>query len=128
MELHIKKLHKKLDARGAFMEILRSEDTGPHPFGQISISIAKPGQTRGGHYHVRKHEWFYVLQGNAELVFKDEKTKEGKTIRLTDKSLRVVEMPIGVTHSFTNTGKNDLVVLIYISESYHKQDADTYKL
>lgn len=128
MQVHIKKLNKKSDVRGAFTEILRSEDTGVHPFGQISIMTAKPGQTKGGHYHTHKREWYFILKGSAKITLEDRLTHEHKTMRLTQKSLKVIEMPLGVAHSVTNLGNGELEVLIYISDPYFEKDADTFKV
>jgi UDP-2-acetamido-2,6-beta-L-arabino-hexul-4-ose reductase len=126
MRIRIKKLKELKDSRGSFIEILRSEDTGKHSFGQISLTTAKSGETKGLHFHLRKREWYCVLQGKAKVVFSDNKTHKSKSVSLDDKHLQVIEMPIGVMHSITNTGKKTLMVLVYITEPYNAKTADTY--
>lgn len=128
MKLQIKKIHVKSDPRGSFFEILRREDTGNHTFGQISISTAKPGEVKGGHYHIRKREWYFILQGKAKIEFIDRKTGEKKVISVNQKDHKVIEMPRNVAHTVTNTGKEELKILIYISESYDKKSADTFTI
>ena len=44
-------------------EMLKTKDSG-----QFSFFIAKPGVTRGGHYHHTKTEKFLVVQGEAKLI------------------------------------------------------------
>ncbi len=126
MEIRKKHLTVKKDTRGSFFEILRSEDTGIHPFGQISISTAKPGETKGGHYHLRKREWYFIVTGKAEISFWERDGSGKKMLSLEDTDMEAVEMPIGVFHSIRNIGAGELVILIYISESYDPSDPDTY--
>jgi UDP-2-acetamido-2,6-beta-L-arabino-hexul-4-ose reductase len=126
MKLGIKKIQIHKDARGTFFEVLRREDTPNHRFGQISISTAKPGESKGGHYHKKKREWYFVLEGNARIMFEDRKNKEKKIIYASDKSPKLIEMPRNVIHTVTNTGRKELKILIYITEPYNKRNADTY--
>ena len=48
------------DARGIFVEMLKTPDTG-----QFSYFTAHPGVMRGGHYHHTKSEKFLVIKGQA---------------------------------------------------------------
>jgi len=126
MKLQIKKLTVQADSRGSFTEVLRREDTGPRQFGQISITTANKGETKGGHYHKRKREWYFILQGKAKFVFRDRKTKEQRTMTLDRNSRKLIEIPANVFHSVTNIGPTELIILIYISEPYDKKDPDTF--
>lgn len=51
-------LVKHEDRRGAFVEVLKTRDSG-----QFSFFTAHPGVTRGGHYHHTKTEKFIVVKG-----------------------------------------------------------------
>jgi UDP-2-acetamido-2,6-beta-L-arabino-hexul-4-ose reductase len=53
------------DKRGIFVEILKTQNSG-----QISYFTAKPGATRGGHFHHSKIEKFLVIQGEALFRFR----------------------------------------------------------
>ena len=53
---------KYSDARGMFVEMLKTPDCG-----QFSYFTAHPGITRGGHYHHSKTEKFLVMRGRARF-------------------------------------------------------------
>lgn len=127
MKIKIKKLNVKVDNRGWFTEIIRLEDLGKNKeFGQIHISIAKPGQIKGKHYHARKTEWFCVLKGKGLLTLIDKKTSEKKKINVSEDQLKTIKIPPGIWHAIENKGNEDMYLLAYISESYNPKDPDTY--
>ena len=128
MEIFLRKRKLKEDVRGTFIEILRREDTGIHEFGQLSISTAHPGQTKGGHYHKRKREWYYLIKGNAKLTFTNRITAETKEIFLNSTERQLIEIPINVIHTTTNIGPEELILLVYITEPYYEKDPDTYTI
>ena len=57
------------DARGVFVEMLKTPDCG-----QFSFFTAHPGVTRGGHYHHSKTEKFLVIKGTARFGFRHIET------------------------------------------------------
>jgi len=59
------------DARGVFVEMLKTPDAG-----QFSFFTAHPGITRGGHYHHTKTEKFLVIKGHARFGFRHMLTNE----------------------------------------------------
>ena len=127
MKIKVKKLDKKVDSRGWFAEVIRLEDLDKHEkFGQIHISIAKPGQIKGQHYHARKTEWFCVLKGRGLLILIDKKTRQKKKIVVGEDIMVNIKIPPGVWHAIENKGKDDLYLLAYISEPFNPNDPDTY--
>lgn len=127
MRIKLKKLDIKADSRGWFAEIIRLEDLGnKNKFGQIHISTAKPGQTKGKHYHARKTEWFCVLKGKGLLILIDKKTGEKKKINVTEDNMSLIKIPPLIWHAIENNGSDDLYLLAYISESFNPKDPDTY--
>ena len=125
-KVRIKKLDIKRDERGWLSEILRSEETGNHPFGQILITTAKQGYTKGNHYHTRKTEWYCVIKGKARLVIRNIKKEKRQEITLDANSLCVVTIPPYHAHAITNIGSDDMHLLAYIDESFDPKDPDTY--
>ena len=121
-------LNIKKDSRGFFVEILRLEDLKlkNKQFGQVSISTAKPGQTKGEHYHLRKTEWFCVIKGKGLLKLIDMKSGETEKIKMSENNMVTVQIPPNVWHAISNTGKNDMYLLAYISEPYNPKDPDTF--
>lgn len=126
IKLKQKKLNKKQDERGWLAELIRGEDVYGEPFGQLLITVAKPGFTKGNHYHLRKKEWYCVIEGKGVLnVWNKEKTEKLK-IELSSDNLTLVEMPQAYFHSITNTGDSDLILLAYLNEPFNPKDQDTY--
>jgi UDP-2-acetamido-2,6-beta-L-arabino-hexul-4-ose reductase len=109
------------DDRGSFYEVLKTQNNG-----QISISTTLPGITRGNHFHHSKIEKFLVVKGKALFKFRHMITEETIEILTTEKEKRFVEVPAGYTHSFQNTGEEDLVILLWANEVFDRTQPDTY--
>lgn len=116
-------LTEHTDNRGAFVEILRTIDSG-----QFSISISKPGITRGNHYHNTKNEKFIVIKGEATIKFRHIYSDKIIEYSVSDKKLEVVDIPVGYTHNITNTGNSDMILVIWANEQFDKENPDTYFL
>jgi UDP-2-acetamido-2,6-beta-L-arabino-hexul-4-ose reductase len=108
------------DARGIFVEMLKTRDSG-----QFSFFTALPGVTRGGHYHHTKTEKFMVIKGQAKFCFRHILTDEEHILYTSEESFRIVETAPGWSHSVTNVGNDDLVALIWANEIFSKQHPDT---
>lgn len=111
------------DNRGAFVEILKTTNSG-----QFSISTSKPGITRGNHYHNTKNEKFLVIKGQATIRFREINSKEIIEYHVSDKKLEVVDIPVGYTHNITNTGSDEMILIIWANELFDKENPDTYYL
>jgi UDP-2-acetamido-2,6-beta-L-arabino-hexul-4-ose reductase len=114
-------LRPHADARGRFAEFLRSQSSG-----QLSFFTAKPGITRGGHYHHTKLEKFLVVQGSAKLRLRN--LISGELVEITAVAERpvVVEPPPGWAHDITNIGNDELIVLLWANEVFNPNAPDTY--
>lgn len=124
----IKQLNLKRDERGFVVEIVRAEDLENQnkQFGQIYISGANPGQTKGKHFHQRKTEWFCVIKGKGLLTLVDKKTHVKKEIEMGEKNMVAVQIPPNVWHTIANMDKNkEMYLLAYIDESFDPDDPDT---
>ncbi len=126
MNIEVKDLDIKKDDRGWLAEILRPEDVGVKDFGQILVTVANPGQVKGNHYHKRKVEWFCVIEGDMEVHLLDVKTGEHKVVLMGESNPVLLKILPGTSHAIKNTGDKPAVLLIYISESYDPEDADTF--
>ena len=113
-------LHKNVDERGEFVEMLKTEDSG-----QFSYFTAHPGITRGGHYHHTKTEKFLVLRGTARFGFRHMVTDERFELTTHGGSPEVVETIPGWTHDITNIGTDELVVMLWANEIYDRAKPDT---
>lgn len=108
------------DARGTFVEMLKTNDAG-----QFSYFTAHPGVTRGGHYHHSKTEKFLVIRGEASFRFRNLLTDERLTISTSGSRPEIVETVPGWAHDITNTGKEELIVLLWANEVFDRENPDT---
>ena len=111
------------DARGVFVEFLKTADSG-----QFSYFTAHPGITRGGHYHHTKTEKFLVIKGEALFRFRHVQTGETHTLRTSGGRAEVVETVPGWTHDITNVGTDELIVMLWANEIFDRTRPDTYAL
>lgn len=109
------------DARGVFVEMLKTPDCG-----QFSYFTAYPGVTRGGHYHHSKTEKFLVIKGDARFKFRSMLTEETFEIITTGEKAEVVETVPGWTHDITNIGEDELIVMLWANEIFDRENPDTY--
>tara|TARA_B100000963_G_scaffold358887_1_gene384678 strand:+ start:539 stop:1651 length:1113 start_codon:yes stop_codon:yes gene_type:complete len=109
------------DERGTFVEMLKTINSG-----QFSFFTAHPGVTRGGHYHHTKTEKFLVIKGEAQFGFRNIITNERHFLNTSEKSPEVVETVPGWTHDITNTGNDDLIVMLWANEIFNQDFPDTY--
>jgi UDP-2-acetamido-2,6-beta-L-arabino-hexul-4-ose reductase len=108
------------DQRGTFVEMLKTPDCG-----QISYFTARPGITRGEHYHHSKTEKFLVISGEAEFAFRHIETGETHTIITRGDKAEIVETVPGWTHNIKNTGKELMVVMLWANEIFDRERPDT---
>lgn len=113
------------DERGSVYELLRLAEIGGRPNGQMFVTTAKPGQSKGHHYHTRKTEWFCVVSGDGEMVIQDVETGERDAIPVTAEMPTVIKIEPGLAHALRNVGTGELVSLVYVDEVYNPSDADT---
>ena len=108
------------DARGVFVEMLKTKDSG-----QFSYFTTHPGVTRGGHYHHSKTEKFLVIKGSARFRFRHIVTDETYEVFSKDEEPLVVETVPGWTHDITNVGEKEMVVMVWANEIFDRDCPDT---
>ena len=108
------------DARGVFVEMLKTPDAG-----QFSFFTAHPGVTRGGHYHHTKTEKFLVIKGHARFGFRHMLTNEVHQLETTGDQPQIVETVPGWTHDITNIGSDEMVVMLWANEIFDRANPDT---
>jgi len=114
-------LTMNVDERGSFTEFIKTPDRG-----QISINIAKPGITKGNHWHHTKNEKFLVVSGEGVIRFRRVGGDEVIEYRVSGEKLEVVDIPTGYTHNISNTGTADLVTVMWCNEMLDPANPDTY--
>jgi UDP-2-acetamido-2,6-beta-L-arabino-hexul-4-ose reductase len=108
------------DRRGDFSEFLRLPAGG-----QVSVMTAHPGETRGGHYHHSKVEKFLVVHGEARLRFRHLMSGETAEIIAQADRPTAIETAPGWAHDITNIGSDELVALLWASETVDRTHPDT---
>jgi UDP-2-acetamido-2,6-beta-L-arabino-hexul-4-ose reductase len=114
-------LQQHQDARGAFVEMLKTPDAG-----QFSFFTAYPGVTRGGHYHHSKTEKFLVIKGQACFRFRHILTGEFCELHTSGEHSEIVETVPGWTHDITNVGDDELICLLWANEIFDPDRPDTF--
>ena len=100
-------LPQHVDHRGIFVEFLKTRDSG-----QFSFFTARPGVTRGGHYHHTKSEKFLVVKGEALFRFRHLITEEIVELHISSDNSVVVDTIPGWTHDVTNIGEDEMIVML----------------
>ncbi|WP_302788564.1 polysaccharide biosynthesis C-terminal domain-containing protein [Phocaeicola coprophilus] len=120
--------HLIKDNRGWFLKVITgTEDNIPNQTGEVYLTMGKPGQIKGGHYHPKAVEWFTVIEGNAVLRLEDINSKERIEIAMSLEDAKSVYVPNNVAHDFKNVGNTDFIVLAYTDKLYDPEDTITYK-
>ncbi len=109
------------DERGMFAEFFKSKSAG-----QMSVSTTAPGITRGNHWHHTKVEKFLVVKGTAMIRFRHIESAEVIEYTVSASDLKVVDIPVGYTHSIVNLGDDELVTIIWANEIFDPERPDTY--
>ncbi|QOF79653.1 UDP-2-acetamido-2,6-beta-L-arabino-hexul-4-ose reductase [Variovorax sp. 38R] len=109
------------DARGVFVEMLKTPDAG-----QFSFFTAHAGITRGGHYHHSKTEKFLVIKGQARFKFRHMHTGESHELVTSGDKPEIVETVPGWTHDITNIGVEEMIVMLWANEVFDRARPDTF--
>lgn len=118
-----------VDCRGNFTELVRTLNCG-----QISVNVAKPGITRGEHWHNSKWEIFIVVSGHGLIrmrrVGMDPETGQEYPVlafEVKGEQMKAVQMLPGYTHSITNLSKTEeLVTVMWANEPFDPEHPDTF--
>ena len=122
-------LRSNVDNRGSFTELIRSFDHG-----QVSINIAKPGITKGEHWHNSKWEIFMVVSGHGLIqerrIGTDPETGRDYPViefEVTGEQMKAVHMLPGYTHNIINLSPTqDLVTVMWANEGFDPKHPDTF--
>lgn len=123
------RFRSNVDNRGSFTELIRTLNCG-----QVSINVAKPGITRGQHWHNSKWEIFIVVSGHGLIQERqigiDPETKQPYPViefEVTGEQVRAVQMLPGYTHNIINLSKTeDLVTVMWANEPFDENHPDTF--
>ena len=120
--------HLISDERGWFLKaITGKEDNLPPHTGEVYLTMGKPGQSKGGHYHPEAVEWFTIIEGCAVLKLEDIYTHEQREIEMSLEKAITVFIPNNVAHIVVNISDKDFILLAYTDKLYDPADTIAYK-
>lgn len=111
------------DSRGSFLEIFREETLGVR-FVQANHSRSVAGVLRGLHWHRRQADAWYVLEGHAQAMLADLRTRTSEPavvpVDLIGGEPKVLYIPPGVAHGFLAVTDVDLIY--WVTDYYDASD------
>jgi dTDP-4-dehydrorhamnose 3,5-epimerase-like enzyme len=117
------------DDRGWFLKAITGKEEGlPSHTGEVYLTLCKPGQAKGGHYHPESVEWFTVIEGEAILKLEDIETHERLDIEMSLEKAITVFIPNNVAHIVVNNSDKDFILLAYTNKLYDPADTIAYKI
>lgn len=117
------------DGRGWFLKaITGTEENIPSHTGEVYLTMGKPGQAKGGHYHPEAVEWFTIIEGSAILKLEDIETHERRDIEMPFEKALTVFIPNKVAHIVVNDSENDFILLAYTDKLYDPADTIAYNI
>ena len=115
-------LKMNVDARGSFIELLKTNQCG-----QVSINISKPGITKGQHWHHSKWEIFIVVSGHGLIQERKIGSDEIIEFEVDGKDLMAIQMLPGYTHNIINLSDTEnLITVMWANEQFDSNHPDTY--
>jgi dTDP-4-dehydrorhamnose 3,5-epimerase-like enzyme len=116
------------DERGWFLKaITGTEEDIPAHTGEVYLTMGKPGQAKGGHYHPEAVEWFTIIEGSAILKLEDMETHERREIEMPFEKAQTVFIPNNVAHIVVNNSDKDFILLAYTDKLYDPADTISFK-
>ena len=110
------------DNRGSFEEIYKSEK-----YGQISINMAYPGITKGGHYHTYKKEIFMTVVGKCPIRQRNVDNNDMIINEVDGINSTPVDIIPRYTHEIKNIGDSNSYTIMWISQIFKEETSDTYR-
>lgn len=117
------------DERGWFFKAITGTEEGiPSHTGEVYLTMGKPGQGKGGHYHPEAVEWFTIIEGSAILKLEDMVTHERRDIEMSLEKAITVFIPNNVAHIVVNNSDKDFILLAYTDKLYDPADTIAYTI
>lgn len=118
-----------IDERGWFLKVIDGkEENIPNHTGEVYLTMGRPGQSKGGHYHPKAVEWFTIIEGNATLQLEDVKTHERRDIPMSLDKAFTVFVPNGVAHTVVNDSDHEFILVAYTDRLYDPVDTIPFNI
>ena len=117
------------DERGWFLKGITGTEEGiPNHTGEVYLTMGRPGQNKGGHYHPEAVEWFTIVEGSATLKLEDIDTHERRDIEMSLEKAITVFIPNNVAHIVCSNSDKDFILLAYTDKLYDPNDTIAYAI
>ena len=117
------------DERGWFLKAITGTEEGiPNHTGEVYLTMGRPGQNKGGHYHPEAVEWFSIVEGSATLKLEDIDTHERRDIEMSLEKAITVFIPNNVAHIVCSNSDKDFILLAYTDKLYDPNDTIAYAI
>lgn len=126
----VKIINRRLiaDERGWFLKAITGTEEGiPAHTGEVYLTMGKPGQAKGGHYHPEAVEWFTLIEGSAVLKLEDMETHEKQEVEMSLEKAITVFIPNNVAHVVVNNSDKNFILLAYTDKLYDPADTIAHK-
>lgn len=129
----VKELKVLSDWRGSLIEMLRSDWPLFKGFGQVYVTMCKPGIAKAWHYHKKQTDNFVAVNGNAKVALYDAR-KDSETFglvnefRIGEKNPMLIQIPPFVYHGFAAVGKKSAYIINVPNRLYDYKKPDEYRL
>lgn len=128
-KVHVIQRRLIADDRGWFLKAITGTEEGiPLHTGEVYLTMGKPGQAKGGHYHPEAVEWFTIIGGSAILKLEDMETHERKDIEMSLEKAITVFIPNNVAHIVVNNSDKDFILLAYTDKLYNPKYTIAYTI
>lgn len=123
-----------IDSRGSIRELFDSRwNWHPDPLVFVYCFTIRPGLIKGWGLHQLHEDRYFVIAGEMEVVFYDERADSptrGQVSRvvLSEFHSRLMNIPTGVWHANHNIGSKDVVVVNFPTQPYDHANPDKYRL
>jgi len=111
------------------MEILRADAPYFQRFGQVYVTVARPGVVKAWHAHKKQTDYLAVVAGSARVALYDG--REGSPTRgvvmeivAGEEAPSLIIIPAGVYHGFTPAGPAPAYVINIPTELYDYENPD----
>ena len=128
-KVHVIQRRLIADDRGWFLKAITGTEEGiPLHTGEVYLTMGKPGQAKGGHYHPEAVEWFTIIGGSAILKLEDMETHERKDIEMSLEKAITVFIHNNVAHIVVNNSDKDFILLAYTDKLYNPKNTIAYTI
>lgn len=112
------------DSRGYFYKVIDGKEMGlPEHTGEVYLTMAKPGEAKGGHFHPKANEWFTLLQGTCLVKLLDMETREKQEFQLDAERAESLFIGRNIAHVFINESATDeFLLLAYTDQLFDPSD------